>query len=53
MEMKVDKKHFRIAERLFPLINENNKIYFSEMPEGKDPDDYIKENGKRRFVKFD
>ena len=36
----------RIAEKLFPLINEKNKIYFSIMPEGKDPDDYIKENGK-------
>ena len=36
----------RIAERLFPLINENNKIYFSIMPPGKDPDDFIKENGK-------
>ena len=36
----------RIAEKLFPLINEENKIYFSIMPDGKDPDDYIKENGK-------
>ena len=36
----------RIAERLFPLINEKNKIYFSELPDGKDPDDYIKQNGK-------
>jgi len=36
---------FRIAEKLFPLINEKNKIYFSIMPEGKDPDDFIKHNG--------
>ena len=36
----------RIAEKLLPLINEENKIYFSIMPEGKDPDDYIKKNGK-------
>ena len=36
----------RIAEKLFPLINEKNKIYFSIMPDGKDPDDFIKENGK-------
>ena len=41
---------FRIAERLFPLINENNKIYFSIMPDGKDPDDYIKENGKNGLI---
>ena len=36
----------RIAEKLFPLINEQNRIYFSIMPDGKDPDDYIKQNGK-------
>ena len=42
----------RIAERRFPLINENNKIYFSILPEGKDPDDFIKENGKDKFSIF-
>jgi len=42
----------RIAERLFPLINENNKIFFSIMPEGKDPDDFIKENGKDGLLKL-
>jgi DNA primase len=36
----------RIAEKLFPLINETNKIYFSIMPDGTDPDDYIKQKGK-------
>ena len=40
----------RIAERLFPLINENNRIYFSIMPEGKDPDDFIKEKGKDNLL---
>jgi len=40
------KAAFRIAEKLFPLVNEKNKIYFSIMPDGKDPDDYIKQNGK-------
>jgi DNA primase len=40
------KAALRIAEKLFPLINEKNKIYFSIMPDGKDPDDYIKQNGK-------
>ena len=40
------KAALRIAENLFPLINEKNKIYFSIMPNGKDPDDYIKQNGK-------
>ncbi len=40
----------RIAEKLFPIINEENKIYFSIMPEGNDPDDYIKQNGKENFL---
>ena len=40
----------RIAEKLFPLINETNKIYFSIMPQGKDPDDYIKESGKDGII---
>tara|TARA_Y100000816_G_scaffold256186_1_gene209512 strand:- start:1346 stop:3136 length:1791 start_codon:yes stop_codon:yes gene_type:complete len=40
----------RIAEKLFPLINEENKIYFAALPEGSDPDDYIKENGKDNFL---
>ena len=46
------KAALRIGERLFPLINEKNKIYFSIMPEGKDPDDYIKQNGKDRMLKL-
>ena len=40
----------RIAEKLFSLIDENNKIYFSIMPEGHDPDDYIKQNSKNDFL---
>jgi DNA primase len=40
----------RIAEKLLPLINEDNKIYFSIMPEGNDPDDFIKKNGKEIFL---
>tara|TARA_X000000950_G_scaffold131284_1_gene163784 strand:- start:105 stop:1889 length:1785 start_codon:yes stop_codon:yes gene_type:complete len=40
------KAALRIAEKLFPFINEKNKIYFSIMPDGEDPDDYIKQNGK-------
>ena len=40
------KAALRIAERLFPLINEKNKIYFSILPDGIDPDDFIKQNGK-------
>ncbi len=42
----------RIAEKLLPFINESNKIYFSIMPEGLDPDDYIKKNGKEKFLEL-
>jgi len=42
----------RIAEKLLPLINENNKIYFSILPTGEDPDDFIKKNGKDKFNQF-
>jgi DNA primase len=44
------KAAFRIAEKLFTLINEKNKIYFSIMPEGNDPDDFIKQNGKEGLI---
>ena len=44
------KAALRIAEKLFPLINEKNKIYFSIMTDGSDPDDYIKQNGKEGFL---
>ena len=50
MEMKAVKSAIRIAERLFSLINEINRINFIIMPDGKDPDDYIKENGKDGFL---
>ena len=42
----------RIAEKFLTLINENNKIYFLVMPQGEDPDDFIKKNGKEKFVEF-
>jgi len=46
------KAALRIAEKLFPFINEKNKIYFSIMPDGKDPDDYIKQNGKDELIEL-
>ena len=42
----------RIAERLFSLINEENKIFFSILDDGKDPDDIITNLGKEGFLKF-
>ena len=44
------KAALRIAEIFFPLINDKNKIYFSIMPQGSDPDDYIKKNGKEGLI---
>ena len=44
------KAALRIAEKLFPLINEKNKIYFSIMPDGNDPDDFIKQNGRDGLI---
>ena len=44
------KAALRIAEKLFPLINDKNKIYFSIMPEENDPDEYIKQHGKENFL---
>jgi DNA primase len=44
------KAALRIAEKLFPLINEKNKIYFSIMPDGTDPDDYVKQKGKNGLL---
>tara|TARA_B100000941_G_C28504688_1_gene556532 strand:- start:1990 stop:3501 length:1512 start_codon:yes stop_codon:yes gene_type:complete len=41
---------YRIAERLLPFINEKNKIYFSIMPDGTDPDDFIKQKGKEGML---
>ena len=46
------KAALRAAERLISLINEDNKIYFSILPEGEDPDDFIKKNGKENFIDF-
>ena len=44
------KAALRIAEKLFPLINDKNKVYFSIMPDGTDPDDYIKQKGKDGLI---
>jgi len=44
------KAALRIAEKLFPLINDKDKIYFSIMPDGTDPDDYVKHNGKEGLL---
>ena len=43
---------FRDFRKIISFINEKNKIYFSIMAEGKDPDDFIKENGKEEFLKL-
>ena len=43
----------RIAENsLFSFISEENKIFFTILEQGKDPDDIIKEKGKNIFQNF-
>ena len=46
------KAALRIAEKLYSLVNETNKIFFSIMPDGTDPDDFIKKNGKTGLINF-
>ena len=42
----------RIAEKLIPSISENKKIYFTTLPGGYDPDDFINKTGRESFTKF-
>ena len=49
--MSGQKAALRIAERLIPFITENNKLFFSILNEGEDPDDVIKKSGKEAFLK--
>ena len=46
------KAAIRIAEKFLPLIKEKNKIFFSIMPKGFDPDDVINKNGVDYFLNF-
>ena len=50
-DMSGQKAALRIAERLIPFITENNKLFFSILNEGEDPDDVIKKSGKEAFLK--
>ena len=40
----------RISERVFPLISDNKKVFFSVLNESQDPDDFIKKEGKEKFL---
>ena len=39
----------RISERLFPYLNDNNKIFISVLKQGEDPDDIVNKKGKKGF----
>ena len=41
---------FKNSRKTFPLISEENKIYFSVLPEKNDPDDFIQKHGKDKFL---
>jgi len=47
------KASLRAAERLFPLLKPNYKIYFLTLPENLDPDSYINKKGKESFLKLE
>lgn len=40
----------RASERLLPLLKPSHSVRFMFLPEGDDPDTYIRENGKAAFV---
>ena len=40
----------RISERIFPLISDNKKIFFTILNNSQDPDDFVKKNGKEKFL---
>ena len=46
------KAALRVAEKLFPLMKADFKIYFLTLPENLDPDSYINQKGKESFIKF-
>ena len=46
------KAAIRAAEKLFPLMKADHKIYFLTLPENLDPDSYINQKGKESFLKF-
>ena len=42
----------RIGEKLIPFISENKKIFFTTLPGGHDPDDFVNKKGKESFIKL-
>ncbi len=42
----------RAAERVLPLLRPGHSVRFAFLPEGKDPDDLIKESGAAEFQKI-
>lgn len=43
------KAAWRAMETSLPLLRDGRQVYFMFMPEAKDPDDYVRENGKESF----
>ena len=46
------KAALRAAERLFPLMQANNNIFFLTLPDNLDPDSYMNLRGKESFLKL-
>lgn len=46
------KAAYRAAERVIPILRPGKSLKFAVLPEGLDPDDLIKSQGKESFSKF-
>ena len=43
------KAALRAMETVLPQLQDGRQVFFKFLPEGKDPDDYVRENGKEAF----
>lgn len=46
------KAAWRAAENILPLLDEDRRVDFMFMPDGKDPDDFVRANGKDAFIQL-
>ncbi len=47
------KAAWRALENALPLLRDGRQVYFMFLPEGEDPDTFVRENGKEAFINGD
>lgn len=47
------KAAWRALENALPLLRDGKQVFFMFLPEGEDPDSYVRKNGKEKFLKGD